>query len=277
MLSSGQGFALRPLPAFIHPEPPCGRIYPLSSKLSATDLKKQIRETLNVLPAEAHADKILLKLANHKAVVKMLAQEFPQAEELNIRKALAKLAGLVATLDDWAASPAGAGKKAQARASSEARASDEAPPPALNDPSVLAGHHKVKVFVDGASKGNPGPASVGIVMTDLENQPLYEEGLYIGETTNNAAEYQALIQALETLTSHGCPEAYFFSDSTLMVNQMRGLWKVKHPGLLPMVARAQSLRRKLPRFQIAYVPREQNRRADELANLAYKQAKDAGL
>jgi len=256
--------------------PAKGKLH-LTAKTSAAELRKMIRETLGLLPAEVRADKILLKLANHKAVVKMLAQEFPQAEELNIRKALAKLAGLVATLDDWAASPAGAGKKAQARASSEAGASDEAPPPALNDPSVLAGHHKVKVFVDGASKGNPGPASVGIVMTDLENQPLYEEGLYIGETTNNAAEYQALIQALETLTSHGCPEAYFFSDSTLMVNQMRGLWKVKHPGLLPMVARAQSLRRKLPRFQITYVPREQNRRADELANLAYKQAKDAGL
>jgi ribonuclease HI len=249
----------------------------LTAKTSAADLKKMIRETLGLLPAEARADKILLKLANHKAVVKMLAQEFPQAEELDIRKALAKMAGLVATLDDWSAPASGAQKKAQARTSSEAGASDEAPPPALNDPSVLAGHHKVKVFVDGASKGNPGPASVGVVMTDLENQPLYEEGLYIGETTNNVAEYQALIQALETLTSHGCPEAYFFSDSTLMVNQMRGLWKVKNPGLLPMVARAQSLRRKLPRFQIAYVPREQNRRADELANLAYKQAKDAGL
>jgi len=273
MLSSGPGFALRPAPAFIRHEPPCERISPLSAKLSAPDLKKQIRETLNLLPAEARADKILLKLANHKAVVKILAQEFPLVEELDIRKALAKVAGLLAILDDWAASPAGAGRKAQSEAEGEPAAT--APPPALNDPSVLAGHHKVKVFVDGASKGNPGPASVGIAMTDLENQPLYEEGLYIGEATNNAAEYQALIQALETLTSHGCPEAYFFSDSTLMVNQMRGLWKVKNPGLLPMVARAQSLRRKLPRFQIAYVPREQNRRADELANLAYKQAKKA--
>jgi len=248
----------------------------LSAKLSATDLKKQIRETLNLLPAEVRADKILLKLANHKAVVKMLSREFPQAEELDIRKALAKMAGLVAALDDWAASPAGAGKKARAGTFGEPGASDEAPPPVLNDPSVLAGHHKVKVFVDGASKGNPGPASVGIVMTDLENQPLYEEGLYVGETTNNAAEYQALIQALEILTGNGCPEAYFFSDSMLVVNQMMGLWKVKNPGLLPMVARAQALRRKLPRFQITYVPREQNRRADELANLAYKQAKNAG-
>jgi ribonuclease HI len=253
--------------------PAKGKLH-LTAKTSAAELRKMIRETLGLLPAEVRADKILLKLANHKAVVKMLAQEFPQAEELDIRKALAKIAGLVAALDDWAVPPAAPGKKAQSETEGEPAA---APPPAFDDPSVLAGHHKVKVFVDGASKGNPGPASVGIVMMDLENQPLYEEGLYIGETTNNAAEYQALIQALETLTSHGCPEAYFFSDSTLIVNQMKGLWKVKNPGLLPMVARAQSLRRKLPRFQITYVPREQNRRADELANLAYKQAKDAGL
>jgi ribonuclease HI len=251
----------------------------LSAKPSATDLKKQIREVLNLLPAEAKAEQLLLKLANHKAVVKMLAQEFPQTQELDIRKALAKLAGLTILLEDWVASPVSA-KKAQHEASDEAASGGEPAPaesaPDLSDPSALAGHHKVKVCIDGASKGNPGPASVGIVMSDLENQPLYEEGLYIGETTNNAAEYQALIHALDILVSNGCPEAYFFSDSMLLVNQMKGLWKVKNPGLMPMVVRAQTLRRKLPRFQITYIPREQNRRADELANLAYKQAKDAG-
>ena len=137
-------------------------------------------------------------------------------------------------------------------------------------PGAIGKCTRVKAFVDGASKGNPGPAYAGVQITNIEDEPVYEAGLALGPMTNNAAEYLALIHALEMLVENGCPEAYFFSDSMLMVNQMNGEWQVKNAGIMPLIKRAQALRKQLPRFQIVHVRRENNRRADELANLAFK-------
>ncbi len=121
--------------------------------------------------------------------------------------------------------------------------------------------------IDGASRGNPGPAAFGVVIEDDQGQVLEEISRRLGETTNNVAEYHALLAALEYALAHA-QRLRVFSDSELLVRQLQGHYKVKSPDLQPLFARAQEMIRRLERFQVAHVPREQNRRADALANAA---------
>lgn len=124
-----------------------------------------------------------------------------------------------------------------------------------------------EVRTDGAARGNPGPSGVGVVLTDPEGKVVDELAKGTGWGTNNAAEYQALIEALKLARSHGVQHLAVFSDSTLMVEQMRGKWKVKHDGLKPLYAEAKVLAGAFTRVRYEAIPRERNRRADELANL----------
>jgi ribonuclease HI len=250
-------------------------------KPTAPALKKQILDLLAILPDTVSLPRVLTTLANHDAVLRMLAQAHPGADPTELKQALARTAALLRALEQWTgpASPAekvsSADKTPQPPVQS---VSDEKTPASgdLSDPTVLAQHSRVKVHVDGASKGNPGPASAGIVITDVDGTPLYEEACYLGHMTNNAAEYGGLLRALEILTENGRPETYVFADSLLMVNQMNHTWAVKHEGMKPLFTQAQKLKRLLPRFQIVHVTRDKNTRADALANLAIKQARDAG-
>lgn len=120
---------------------------------------------------------------------------------------------------------------------------------------------------DGAARGNPGPSGVGVVLTDPEGAVVDELAKGIGWATNNVAEYQALIEALKLARSHGVQRLAVFSDSTLMVQQMRGVYKVKHEGLKPLYAAARCLAADFSRVRYEAVPRGRNKRADELANL----------
>lgn len=122
--------------------------------------------------------------------------------------------------------------------------------------------------IDGAARGNPGPAAYGVVLRRPDGTPLESLGKYIGRLTNNAAEYYALIAALDYATANGIRRLRVLSDSQLIVNQMKGLFKVKHPGLRPLHERAKKQAATLDAFSIQYVPREQNRDADDLANAA---------
>jgi ribonuclease HI len=210
-------------------------------------------------------------LSQHEAVLRMLSKAYPGIDEDAIEKALKDAAIILANLLKFA----GVKNEPAAKEKTET-ARDSGIPPACTETDAISDHDKVKVFVDGASKGNPGEAAVGIVITTIDGQVICEEARYIGLATNNVAEYVALIAALKILLNQKrVPEAYFFSDSALMVNQINGVFKVKNTGLMPLISEAQALRRQLPRFQIIHVPREQNRRADELASLAIKQARDA--
>jgi ribonuclease HI len=252
------------------------------TKPTAPALKKQILDLLENLPDGVSLPRILTTLANHDAVLRMLAQAHSGAEPVELKQALARTAALLRTLEQWAV-PTPAGEKAPTQREQTPPSPDEptptgagASPGDLSDPTVLARYSRVKVHVDGASKGNPGPASAGIVITDVDGTPLYEEACYLGHMTNNAAEYGGLLRALEVLVRNGRPEAYVFADSQLMVNQMNLTWAVKHEGIKPLFSQAQKLKRLLPRFQIVHVTRDKNTRADALANLAIKQARDAG-
>src|SRR5258707_4139656 len=122
--------------------------------------------------------------------------------------------------------------------------------------------------IDGAARGNPGPASEGLVLRRPDGQQLESLGKYIGGHTNNVAEYYALIAALDYAIANGIKRLRVQSDSQLIVNQMKGLYKVKHPDLRPLHERAKKMAAGLEAFAIQYVPRERNHEADAAANAA---------
>jgi ribonuclease HI len=128
----------------------------------------------------------------------------------------------------------------------------------------------IYIYCDGASKGNPGPASIGVSAkkTIDANEELFTISKAIGNTTNNIAEWTALIQALEKAIELGEKEVSIFMDSELVVKQVKGEYKVKHPGLIPFKNSLNELKPKFTKFSIQHVYRTNNKRADELANLA---------
>jgi acyl dehydratase/ribonuclease HI len=122
--------------------------------------------------------------------------------------------------------------------------------------------------IDGAARGNPGPAAYGVIVRRPDGTTHESLGKYIGRTTNNVAEYYALIAALDYAAASGIKRLRVYSDSQLIVNQIKGLYKVKHPDLRPLHERAKKQAAGLETFTIQYVPREENRDADDLANAA---------
>jgi ribonuclease HI len=122
--------------------------------------------------------------------------------------------------------------------------------------------------IDGASRGNPGPAAYAVVMRDPAGQVVLELAKRMGRETNNVAEYYALLAALDYSTSQGIDALRIRSDSELLVRQMEGRYRVKSADLKPLYERALKLTRQLAYFAIEHVPREENRDADRLANLA---------
>ena len=126
--------------------------------------------------------------------------------------------------------------------------------------------------IDGASRGNPGPASYAVVLRDPQGKIVLELAKNIGRETNNVAEYFALLAALDYATSHNISALRIRSDSELLVRQMQGRYKVKSADLKPLHERAVKLARQLQYFAIEHVRRELNRDADALANVALDSA-----
>lgn len=129
------------------------------------------------------------------------------------------------------------------------------------------------IFADGGSRGNPGPAGSGAVVYDAQGNIVAEVSEFIGHTTNNVAEYTAMIRGLEALAEYldeRTPSASVLvkMDSELAVKQMRGEYKIKHPNLKPLAEQAYMRTQQFSAVQFAHVPREQNKVADALANQA---------
>jgi ribonuclease HI len=127
---------------------------------------------------------------------------------------------------------------------------------------------RVVVHVDGGARGNPGPAAVAAVASSAEGETLAERKAYIGEATNNVAEYRALLLGLELARSLGAREVEVVNDSELVARQIGGQYKVKNPGLKPLFLEALSALRGFDSWSVQNVPRAQNERADELVNEA---------
>jgi len=186
--------------------------------------------------------RILARLAE-KLSVKKLLEEFPDLTPENLKEIL-----LLASRS----------------LSSRSREKE----PARFDPGEL-----LIINVDGASRGNPGRAGAGAVLRNPSGRAL-ELKKYLGETTNNAAEYRALIMALEEARRLGAVEAEVRSDSELMVRQMNGVYRVKSPQLRPLHEKAASLASGFKSIKFVHVGREENREADRLANLAVETGGD---
>lgn len=124
---------------------------------------------------------------------------------------------------------------------------------------------KALVYIDGACRGNPGPASCAAVVR-AGDEPEKRLGLYLGMSTNNVAEYSGLILGLTEALDSGADDVEVRSDSNLCVQQVNGEFKVKNEKLIPLHARAQSLLRKFRSWDVVYIPREQNAAADSTSN-----------
>ncbi|HXG41947.1 MAG TPA: ribonuclease HI family protein [Dehalococcoidia bacterium] len=131
---------------------------------------------------------------------------------------------------------------------------------------------RVVAYADGASRGNPGPAAIGAVLLDEEGRELYTISRPIGVATNNQAEYRAAIAAVEAALALGARSLELRMDSELVVRQLQHRYRVRNPALRRLFARLIELRRRFQEFEVKAIPREQNRRADALANRALDQA-----
>jgi ribonuclease HI len=124
------------------------------------------------------------------------------------------------------------------------------------------------VHVDGGARGNPGPAAIGVVVSDTDGGVLREVGETIGFATNNVAEYRALLRGIALALELGASEVELVNDSELVAKQLTGAYKVKHPAMKELHAEAAGALRAFDRWRIRTVPRAQNARADELVNEA---------
>jgi ribonuclease HI len=126
--------------------------------------------------------------------------------------------------------------------------------------------------IDGGARGNPGPAGYGVVIEDHAGRKLDEIAEFMGRSTNNVAEYSALLAALNYALSHRFRAVKILSDSELLVRQMRGEYKVRNAALLELYQKAKAMIRELDWFQVEHIAREHNREADRLANIAMDRA-----
>lgn len=123
----------------------------------------------------------------------------------------------------------------------------------------------MQIFIDGAARGNPGPAGIGVLIKN-GSQTILEVSDFIGETTNNVAEYEALLRGLVEANKLNINQIEVISDSELLVKQIKGEYRVKNESLKPLFEQAQELIQLFSSFKITHVRREKNKAADKLAN-----------
>jgi ribonuclease HI len=126
----------------------------------------------------------------------------------------------------------------------------------------------ITAYIDGGSRGNPGPAGYGVQVVNDDGTVEAELHEFVGETTNNVAEYRGLVAALTWAESRGLAALHIRSDSELLVKQLRGEYRVKNPGLQPLYQQARTLVTRIGHVTFEHVRREKNKEADRLANLA---------
>ena len=133
---------------------------------------------------------------------------------------------------------------------------------------------QINIYTDGGSRDNPGPAAAAFVITDKNGNRLWAKGLFLGETTNNVAEYTAVVKALEAAKHLGAKKISVFSDSELLVKQINGQYKVKSELLRPLFRQTLELLDKFEHKTVQYIPREKNAEADRLVNQVLNLGRD---
>ena len=136
----------------------------------------------------------------------------------------------------------------------------------LGMPIAEVGSKEVKLFTDGGSRGNPGPSALGYVITDMNDVVLADGGKYLGITTNNQAEYQAVKAGLEACQKMAARTVWIYMDSLLVVNQMKGIFKIKNRDLWPIHEAIRELIKNFDSVSFTHIPRELNKKADAKVN-----------
>ncbi|QRK13824.1 ribonuclease HI family protein [Archangium violaceum] len=143
------------------------------------------------------------------------------------------------------------------------------PEPRPPEPPVSSGPpQSLKLFSDGAARGNPGPAGAGAVLVDSAGRVVARLGRFLGVQTNNYAEYMGLLLGLKHALSLGVKQLEVAADSELLIRQLQGRYQVKSPTLRPLYEEAVALLKQFPRVKLVHVPREKNKAADEMSNRA---------
>jgi ribonuclease HI len=127
---------------------------------------------------------------------------------------------------------------------------------------------KLKIFTDGGARGNPGPAGIGVAVYSADGKLLKKHSQYLGERTNNEAEYEAVIAALSLAAAIGASELSFYLDSELVVRQLTGIYRVRNSRMQELLLRVRNLETKFKKIKYQNIPREKNRLADKLVNEA---------
>ncbi len=135
-------------------------------------------------------------------------------------------------------------------------------------------HQYLVSYTDGGARGNPGPSGIGVVLQNKTGETIGEWSEFLGIATNNQAEYKALLLALKQAVALGVVELDCRLDSELVVKQLKGEYKVKHPDLKPLFEQAKSLISQIKNVSFKHIPRELNKQADRLANQAMDQGGD---
>lgn len=175
-------------------------------------------------------------------------------------------AHLIDTLEAKARAGTAPGKPLPAAPGGSASRRAASPPPPMPGKGIAV------AFSDGASRGNPGPAAVGVRILSADGEELLAEGVAIGRCTNNVAEYRGAIHALTKASELGLDSLELRMDSELVVKQLKGEYRVKQPALAELKEEVDRLRSRFRVLRWKYVPREQNREADLLANEALDRA-----
>ena len=125
---------------------------------------------------------------------------------------------------------------------------------------------KLFIHTDGGARGNPGPGAIGVVVLDEKKKVIKEIGKYIGKSTNNEAEYKAVVEGLKTCKEMGGKELKFFIDSLLVVSQLNGKFKIKEPRMKTFFNEAKMIEKSFESVKYIHVPREKNYIADKIVN-----------
>jgi ribonuclease HI len=173
-------------------------------------------------------------------------------------------------LEEAAVQLGGAPREAASASSEPAAVVTETLAPGIEAvvPVAVGGLQRVRVYSDGAARGNPGPAGAGAVLMSPEGAVVARLGKFLGHQTNNYAEYMGLILGLQHAKSLGAREVDVFADSELLIRQLGGQYQVKSPTLKPLFLEAQKLLATFGKVKLAHVPRAQNAEADEMSNRA---------
>jgi ribonuclease HI len=144
-------------------------------------------------------------------------------------------------------------------------APDSSTPPGAREPEAV-------LWTDGAARGNPGPAGIGAILKSASGEVLYTGSEFLGHTTNNVAEYKAVLLGLNGALSHGVERIEVRADSELLIKQLKGEYRVKSPGLRPLFDEARRLISRFKSVKLTHIRRELNGEADRLANQGIDQA-----